>query len=143
MSGPAPVFGLKAAPMGQVIQVCNETASSVIGMIESQDAIDAIDDIASVDGVDVLLVGSSDLSVDLGIPGQFRGDKYRDAVEKVSQACRKNGRIFGIAGVYDNPEVQDWAVNTLGARFMLVHQDGNLIGAGASKAVEALPSVKS
>ena len=143
MSGQQPVLGMKTVPMGQTIQLCNDSCSSVIGMIESKDAIDAIDEIAAVEGVDVLLIGSSDLSVDLGVPGQLRSETYRSAVEKVSEACRKHGKILGIAGVYDNPDVQEWTINTLGARFMLVQQDAALIASGASKGIEALPSVRS
>lgn len=112
-------------------------------MIESKDAIEAIDEIAEVEGVDVLLVGSSDLSVDLGVPGQLRSETYRSAVETVSRACHKCGKILGIAGVYDNPETQDWAINKLGARFMLVQQDASLIASGAMKGIEALPNVTS
>lgn len=132
---------MKAVPMDQTIRLCNESASSVFAMIESQSAIDAVDSIAAVEGVDVLLVGSADLSIDLGVPGQLDSATYRDAVEKVSGACKKHGKILGIAGVYDQPEVQDWVVNTLGARFMLVQQDGAVIAAGARKGVEALPMV--
>lgn len=110
-------------------------------MIESKDAIEAVDSIAAVDGVDVLLVGSSDLTIDLGVAGQFRGEVYRSAMEKVSQACRKHGKILAVAGVYDMPDVQDYLLNTLGARFMLVTQDATLI-AGGSKAIQAIPEVK-
>lgn len=112
-------------------------------MIESKDAIEAVDSIAAVDGVDVLLVGSSDLSIDLGVAGQFRGDVYRSAMEKVSQACKKHKKIFAVAGVYDMPDVQDWLLNTLGARFMLITQDASLMASGGPKAIQALPEIKS
>ncbi|KAK3721946.1 hypothetical protein LTR37_002762 [Vermiconidia calcicola] len=61
MAGPQPIFGMKTMPMKETIQQCNESASTVIAMIESKDAIEVVDDIAAVEGVDVLLVGSSDL----------------------------------------------------------------------------------
>ena len=142
MTGQQPVFGMKTVSMEQTIRECNESASTVFAMIESKDAVEVVDEIATVDGVDVLLVGSSDLSIDLGVAGQLRSETYKSAVEKVSAACRKNNKILGIAGVYDNPSVQDWAINTLGARFMLVQQDASLIAAGASKGIEVLPAVK-
>jgi 2-keto-3-deoxy-L-rhamnonate aldolase RhmA len=102
-------------------------------MIESKKAIEAIDEIAAVDGVDALLVGSADLSVDLGAPGQLRSDTYRSAVESVSRACHRHGKILGVAGVYDNPEIRDWAINTLGARFMLVQQDAAILSSGSGE----------
>jgi 2-keto-3-deoxy-L-rhamnonate aldolase RhmA len=141
MTGTHPVLGLKPTPVDQTIKICNESTSTVFAMIESKDAIEAVDSIAAVDGVDVLLVGSSDLTIDLGVAGQFRGEVYRSAMEKVSQACRKHGKILAVAGVYDMPDVQDYLLNTLGARFMLVTQDATLI-AGGSKAIQAIPEVK-
>ena len=51
--------------MDQTLKLCNETASSVFAMIESRSAIEAIEEIAAVDGVDVLLVGSADLSIEV------------------------------------------------------------------------------
>lgn len=111
-------------------------------MIESKDAIENVDSIAAVDGVDVLLVGSSDLTIDFGIAGQFKSEPYRSAVEKVSQACKKHSKIFAVAGVYDQPDVQDYLLNELGARFMLVAQDASLISSGGPKAIQAVPEVK-
>ena len=128
--------------MDQTITVCNESCSAVIAMIESKDAVEAIDEIAAVDGVDALLVGSADLSVDLGEPGQLQSDSYKSAVESVSQACHKHGKILGVAGVYDNPEIRDWAIKTLGARFMLVQQDASILSSGAAKAIESLTATK-
>lgn len=77
-----------------------------------------MDEIASVDGVDVLLIESNDLSVELGVPGQFETPEFQTALEKVSHACSRHKKIFGLAGIYDAPEIQGWAVNTLGARFI-------------------------
>ena len=142
MTGTQPVTELKAMPVDQTIKLCNESTSTVFAMIESKDAIEAVNSIAAVEGVDVLLVGSSDLTIDLGVAGQFRSDTYRSAVEQVSKACRKHGKIFAVAGVYDQPDVHDYLVNTLGARFMLVTQDASLIASGGPKAIQALPAVK-
>lgn len=37
---------------------------------------------------------------------------------KVSEACRKHGKIMGLAGIYHQPVIQDWAVNKLGVGFI-------------------------
>ena len=142
MTGTQPVFGLRAMPVDQTIKICNESTSTVIAMIESRDAIEAVESIAAVDGVDVLLVGSSDLSIDLGVAGQFQSEAYRSALEKVSQACRNHGKVLGVAGVYNNPEVHGWVINTLGARFMLITQDATLVAEGGRMAIQALPALK-
>ncbi|KAL2867218.1 uncharacterized protein BJX67DRAFT_353426 [Aspergillus lucknowensis] len=62
------------------------------GSIES---IESIDSIASTTGVDVLLIGSNDLSIELGVPGDFASDVFRDALVKVSAAAKRHGKIRG------------------------------------------------
>ncbi|EKV06092.1 Phosphoenolpyruvate/pyruvate domain-containing protein [Penicillium digitatum] len=142
MTGQLPFFSLKTTPTGQVIDESNSIASSVILMIETKDAIDSVDEIAAVDGADVLLVGSNDLAIDLGIPGGFHTPIFRSALERISRACRQHGKIMGLAGIYDNYQIQNWAINTLGVRFMLCQQDSGLIASGAVECLRKLPSVE-
>lgn len=129
--------------MAQTIETCNDTASTVIAMIESQDALHAIDEIAAVKGVEVLLIGSADLTIDMGIPGQFHSEQYRTAVQTVGDACRKNSKVLGVAGVYDNAEIHNWMLNEVGVGFMLLAQDGSSIASGAARAIQALPAARS
>lgn len=143
MTGQLPFFSLKATPTGQVINEINAIASSVIVMIETKDAIDNVNEIAAVEGADVLLVGSNDLAIDLGVPGGFQTPVFRSALEKISQACRQHGKIMGLAGIYDNAQIQDWAINTLGVRFMLCQQDTGLIANGTVECLQKLPHVES
>lgn len=51
--------------------------------------------IAAIDGVDVLWVGHFDLSVSLGIPGQFDHPKFLEAIERTVAAAKKNGKSLG------------------------------------------------
>ncbi|KAL4933956.1 HpcH/HpaI aldolase family protein [Aspergillus undulatus] len=141
MTGQMPIFGMRGTPVEQTIDLCNKSGSTVFAMIESKGAVERADEIAAVDGVDVVLVDSMDLTIDLGIGGKFDRSEYRSALERISQACRKHGKVFGVAGVYDNPGLQGWIINELAAKFMLVQQDSSLISAGGAKAVKALPSV--
>ena len=141
MTGQLPVFSLKPSPADQVIQNTNASASTVIVMVESKEAVERADDIASVDGVDMLLIGSNDLSIELGIPGGFRTDTFRTALEGVSAACKKRGKIMGLAGIYDQPDIHDWAINSLGARFLLCQQDSGFIATGAIECSAAVDSV--
>ena len=64
--------------------------------IESPQSVDHVDEIAAVDGVDVLFVGPLDLSVNLGAPKKFDNPTYRMAISKVIAACRKFGKAPGI-----------------------------------------------
>ncbi|KAI0972282.1 Pyruvate/Phosphoenolpyruvate kinase-like domain-containing protein [Xylaria arbuscula] len=142
MTGQLPVFSLRPVPVTQVAKESNVTASSVFLMIETRDAIDNIDEIAAVDGGDVLLIGSNDLTIELGVPGDFNSEIYRSALEKVSSACRRHGKTMGLAGVYNNYAIQNWAINTLGVRYMLCGQDSSFIAAGAANSVDTVPRVE-
>ncbi len=64
--------------------------------VESMKAIDALDDILTVPGIDVILVGPLDLSINLGIPGQFTDAKFVAAVDRVIAICKAHGIVSGI-----------------------------------------------
>ncbi len=64
--------------------------------IETPEAVDIVDQIAALDGVDWLFVGPADLSVTLGVPGEVLHPKCIDALKKVSAASKKAGKAWGI-----------------------------------------------
>lgn len=68
----------------------------IIPMIETRQAIDNIDDILSVSGIDVLLVGPSDLSIELGVPLDYPSDTYQDGLDKIASACKNHGVVPGM-----------------------------------------------
>ena len=68
-------------------------------MIESQAGLDAAEAIAAVDGVDMLLVGANDLSVELGIAGQMDDPQVHEAFLRVIEVCRAHGKAVGIGGI--------------------------------------------
>lgn len=133
MTGQLAVFGQRATDVKRVIAEGNASASTVFVMVENKEAVARVDQIAAVDGVDVVLVGSNDLAIELGVPSGFRTDEFRGALESVSRACRAHGKIMGLAGIYNQPDIQEWAIRELGVRYMLCQQDSGLIAAGAVK----------
>ena len=68
----------------------------IIPMIETQQAIDNIDEILSVAGIDILLVGPSDLSIELGVPLDYACDTYQRGLDKIAAACKSNGVVPGM-----------------------------------------------
>ncbi|MDO3521685.1 HpcH/HpaI aldolase family protein [Ralstonia pseudosolanacearum] len=66
----------------------------VVAMIEDRAGLDALDAIAAVDGVDVLLGGAADLSQDLGMPWQTGHADVRAAIARVAAAARRHGKVF-------------------------------------------------
>lgn len=142
MTGQLPVFSLATQPLDTVIRESNEMASVVMLMIETRDSIENIDDTAQVPGVDVLLIASNDLSIELGVPGQFESSSFQSTLEKVSWAAKKHNKVFGLAGIYDRPDIHDWIINQLGARFMLGQQDSGILAKGAKSCALALNEVQ-
>ena len=67
-----------------------------IAQIETKMAVDNLDAIAAVDGIDVLFVGPNDLSLSLGIPGDLMNPIELEAIAKVAAACKKHGKYFGM-----------------------------------------------
>jgi 2-dehydro-3-deoxyglucarate aldolase/4-hydroxy-2-oxoheptanedioate aldolase len=63
--------------------------------IETPEAVEIVDQIAATKGVDWLFVGPADLSVTLGVPGEFLHPKCIDALKRVSAATKKAGKAWG------------------------------------------------
>ena len=63
----------------------------ILPMIETNQALENLDAIASVPGVDVLLIGPSDLSIELGVPLDYQCDHYQRALDKIAAAAAKRG----------------------------------------------------
>ena len=128
--GPTPQLDFQSLPLAETMALIN-ASSLVIAMIESPAAVEDAERIAAVGGVDVLLVGASDLSSELGIAGQFGDQRLHDAVEQVVAACRKQGKWAGIGGVYD--DVVAPKLISLGCQLVLAGTDLNLLMQAASE----------
>ncbi|MEM2740240.1 MAG: aldolase/citrate lyase family protein [Candidatus Bathyarchaeia archaeon] len=68
----------------------------LIVQVETAKAIDSLEGILSVEGIDVAYVGPMDLSVNLGIPTMFDHPKFKEALDKVLKVCKKYGVTPGI-----------------------------------------------
>jgi 2-keto-3-deoxy-L-rhamnonate aldolase RhmA len=76
----------------------------VICLIETEEGVRNIDEIAAVPGVDVLWLGHFDLTNFLGIPAQFDHPKYIDAIDRMVAAARKHNKVLGFMSADD-----DWS----------------------------------
>jgi 4-hydroxy-2-oxoheptanedioate aldolase len=76
----------------EVMAISNE-ATMLIVQIETKEALDNLEEVATVPGVDALLVGPNDLAISLGIPGQFTNPILESAIQKVITACQ-NHQIY-------------------------------------------------
>ena len=78
------------AAIPQVLEHMNANVMVVL-QIETERAVDAREELLSVPGIDVVLIGPVDLSITLGVPGDFQHPKMVDAMEKIRDSCLKHG----------------------------------------------------
>jgi 2-dehydro-3-deoxyglucarate aldolase len=76
----------------------------IIAQIEHIDAVENIEEIIKVDGIDGTIIGPYDLSGSMGYPGEFERDDVKEAVEKVLKVCKKNNTPSGFHVVDTEPE---------------------------------------
>ena len=67
----------------------------VVTQIETARGVDACEEVLAVPGLDALMVGPADLSISLGVPGEFLHPKMVAAMEKLVATCQKHGVIPG------------------------------------------------
>jgi 2-keto-3-deoxy-L-rhamnonate aldolase RhmA len=70
----------------------------IIAQIESIKALENLDDIVSVEGIHVALIGPNDMCISHGIPGQFSSQELMDAIDAVVAACERHGRCAALHG---------------------------------------------
>ncbi len=118
--------GYTTSPMTENLRRGNEE-TTIIAQIEDLDAVDAINDIAAVDGVDCLFIGRIDLTVALGA-GSPNDKIVIEAVDCICRAGREANRRIGMF-VSDLDEIPKW--REAGASFFALKSDHAFIHEGA------------
>lgn len=135
--------GLAASRWGmtvpEYVRWANENVV-VVPIIEQKEAIDNIEAIAAVPGIDVLFIGANDLSYSLGVPGQLDHPLMQEAIAKVAAAAGKHGLPMGYPT--SNPAQIKKLVGQ-GFRFFQASSELGLMQVGARQLLsgvkEALP----
>ena len=81
-------------PLGELVVDANRDGFVAI-QIETLGALDEVDRIAALDGVDLLFIGPSDMSQALGYVGQVNHDKVWEAIDRVAAACQRHRKPWG------------------------------------------------
>lgn len=130
--GGVAVYGYESVNAAKAQEELN-TDVLICAMIETEEAVANVDAIAGTPGIDVLLIGTSDLSADMGVSGQAGHAKVQAAYKAMIDACAKHGKHPGMGGIYD----REWAsfYTKMGARFTLGGTDVMfMMQAGAERA---------
>jgi staphyloferrin B biosynthesis citrate synthase len=93
--------------------------------VESVPAIEALDDILAVPGVDAVLVGPHDLSCSLGVPEQWRHPVFKEAMTTIITTSRKHNVGVGMHISYGIEDEIEWA--RAGANFIVHSSDLSLV----------------
>lgn len=78
--------------MGGYMQRANRE-TLLIPQCETMGCLENIDEILGMDGVDGIFIGPFDLSIALGIPGEFANERHINAVAHVLDVCKKHGKL--------------------------------------------------
>ncbi len=117
-----------SVPLAEFCEKSNQDVFVAI-QIETLGAVEEVEQIAAIDGVDLLFVGPSDLSQSLGVTGQFFHEKCIAAIDRVSAACRNHGKSWGAVTV--GAEHAEMCYEK-GCRMISPTSDSKLVNAGVA-----------
>lgn len=120
-------------PPAQFVEDANREHFVAI-QIETLGALDQADAIAALPGVNLLFVGPADLSLALGVVGQFHHQKLWEAIDRVAAACKKHGKTWG--AVVPDPEFAEKAADR-GCRMPTMGNDILALRRGIERIKEA------
>ena len=119
----------------------NSITDNLLGVIqiETLESLKHLDEIAAIDGVDVLFLGPADLSLALGILGQWDHPDFIQAVKTIGNAAKKAGKAAGV--LFFDVNQYDFYYNQ-GFRFLASGSDMVFVNEGAKSLVKALNAQK-
>jgi len=135
VTGALPQLDFASRPLAEATAMVDQ-ALLIVVMLETAQAIANAEAIAAIDGIDALLIGTNDLSFEMGIPGQTGHPDIKAAYRTAAAACKSHGKVLGMGGVYDPGEMADYIA--LGARLILAGSDFSFLMAGAKAQAQAV-----
>lgn len=122
---------------GAYLDAANRDMLTVI-QIETKASMEAIDEVAAVDGVDVLFVGPSDLSCNLGVPCQLDHPVLAGCLDKVCATAQKFGKRTGIL-LKDESLIEPMVRR--GFQLVAVHNDLSMIKSAMDRVAGAFSDI--
>ena len=101
-----PQLGMRPTPAREMNPALDRNIVVQI-LIETTTGVENSDEIAALDGVDMIAIGASDLTAELGVPGQYDDLRVRHAVETVANACARHDKLLVIGGISDQAVYDD------------------------------------
>ncbi len=120
-AGGMPHLEFRSFPASQAYPVLNE-ATMVIVQFENVAALEKADEILAVEGVDMALIGTNDLTADMGIPGQYDDPRVHEAYAHAIACAQRHGKHVGVGGLSSRPDLVEAFVR-MGARYVSTGTD--------------------
>jgi 4-hydroxy-2-oxoheptanedioate aldolase len=138
--GTLPQLQFRSFPAAETYAAVND-ATMVVVQCESAEALERMDEIVAVEGVDLVLMGVNDLLADWGIPGQYDDPRVRDAYARVIAACRSRGKHVGVGGLASRPDLVAEYVR-MGGRYVSTGTDLSFLLGAASERARQVQEIK-
>jgi 2-keto-3-deoxy-L-rhamnonate aldolase RhmA len=138
--GTGPALGYRAISQAEVNPWLNEQ-ELIVAMLETPEAIANAEEIAAVPGIDMVHIGSLDVSNMMGIPAAYSDPRMRAAFERVAAACKKHGKAMGVGGARGDLALQRYMID-LGVRYLTSGSDVSYLMTAAKAEISALRSGK-
>lgn len=140
LGGTMPHLEYRSIPVVEAMQALND-ATMVTVMMETIEALEHVEEIAAVEGVDMLFVGTTDLTTEMGIVGKLDHPRVRDAYARTIAAARKHGKHVGIGGLASRPDLIAEFVKQ-GARFVSTGTDLGFLAAACTQKAKQVQELK-
>ncbi|HEX9192934.1 MAG TPA: aldolase/citrate lyase family protein [Burkholderiales bacterium] len=138
--GGLPHLQYRSFPAAEANAAMND-ATMVVVQFETADAVERAEEIAAVEGVDMVLIGTNDLLADMGLPGQYEHERVRDAYARTLAACRKRGKHVGVGGLASRPKLAAEFVK-MGARYVSTGTDLAFLLAAATERAKQVQEIR-
>ena len=124
----------RSASWARELEFLNSPSNATcIIQIETLNALEAVEEIAEVEGVDILFVGPADLSFALGVPREFKAPSFLSALERVLAAAKQSGKQAGILA-FDASGAREY--RKMGFQFIAIGSDSTLLAGAFTKVLE-------
>ena len=111
----------------------------MVAMIEHVEAVENIDSILAVDGIDAYFMGPYDLSASMGVPGQLEHPKVLSAMRRVRQAGLQVGKPGGLHIVEPRPDLVHKSIKA-GYSFIAYSLDIRMLDIGCRRGIAEIRS---
>jgi 2-keto-3-deoxy-L-rhamnonate aldolase RhmA len=125
------------APRGQRSQIATalDDATVVQILIETPAGVANADEIAAVDGVDMLAFGANDFTAELGVPGHYGDQRVTEAIAALAEACKRHDKPLMVGGIPDPARLDSLAPLGI-CPLRLTGTDTDMLYAGAAARAE-------